>query len=66
MVICDLGLSDFYNKKGEYRYKFSGTPGYIAPEILNSQNYDFKIDVYSAGIVYYYMLHGQIPFQAHT
>ncbi|KAM3133009.1 hypothetical protein pb186bvf_014865 [Paramecium bursaria] len=64
VVICDFGLSDFYNKKGEYRYKLSGTPGYIAPEILNSNCYDFKIDVYSAGIVYFYMLHGQIPFSA--
>merc|ERR1712137_985660 len=29
-----------------------GTPGYVAPEILNNESYGPKIDVYSLGIVF--------------
>ena len=30
-----------------------GTPGYIAPEILNNMEYDQKVDVYSMGVVFF-------------
>ena len=33
-----------------------GTPGYVAPEVLNDFPYDCKVDVYSAGIITYIML----------
>lgn len=32
-----------------------GTPGYTAPEILRLEKYNRKVDVYSAGIVFYMM-----------
>ena len=32
-----------------------GTPGYAAPEILRLQNYNRKVDVFSAGVVFYMM-----------
>mmetsp|Transcript_20658 Transcript_20658/g.39221 ORF Transcript_20658/g.39221 Transcript_20658/m.39221 type:complete len:891 (+) Transcript_20658:48-2720(+) len=39
-----------------------GSPGYAAPEILNSQRYDFKVDVFSAGVVLYFLLCSTLPF----
>lgn len=41
-----------------------GSPGYVAPEILNdSENgYDCKSDVFSAGIILYIMLTGKFVF----
>ena len=34
----------------------------MAPEILNSVNYDTKADVWSLGILFYEMLFGYPPF----
>lgn len=39
-----------------------GTPGYIAPEILSSDKYNEKVDVYSGGIILYILLTLKNPF----
>ncbi|CAD8208118.1 unnamed protein product [Paramecium octaurelia] len=63
LVISDFGLADFYNFDGNYLYKQCGTPGYAAPEILMGQPYDYKVDVYSLGVVFYTLITGRRPFQ---
>merc|ERR1712032_103580 len=63
--ILDLGLAVSL-KTGEH-IKRSGTPGFIAPEILKSKkNYKYgnKTDVYSIGIIHYCMMFGYHPFDA--
>lgn len=39
-----------------------GTKSFLAPEILRRTGYDRSIDMWSAGVVYYYMLCGKLPF----
>lgn len=34
-------------------YLKCGTPGYIAPEVLKNEGYCNKIDLYSAGVIFY-------------
>ncbi|CAD8116521.1 unnamed protein product [Paramecium sonneborni] len=63
LVICDFGLADFYNFDGNYLYKHCGTPGYAAPEILIGLPYDYKVDIYSLGVVFYTLITGRRPFQ---
>ena len=51
-----------------YLFKKCGTPGYVAPEILNSSSrcnvkFTSKVDVFSAGIIFYILVTGKSPFQ---
>jgi len=40
-----------------------GTPNYMSPQILNSQEYGVKTDVWSAGIVFYETIFGRLPWR---
>ncbi len=39
-----------------------GTPEYLAPEMIENQTYDEKIDIWSVGVLVYEMLVGRTPF----
>jgi len=48
-------------------YEQSGTPAYIAPEIIKDKGYKgFKADLWSAGVVLFAMLYGTVPFKANN
>ena len=61
--LADFGLACFTDR---YHKTCSGSPGYMAPEILRQKGYSVKADVFSAGVVIYILLAGGSPFKAST
>jgi calcium/calmodulin-dependent protein kinase I len=55
VCLADFGLADYYNPKGDYMFKRCGTPGYVAPELLQDKLYDYKIDIFSVGVLMFIM-----------
>ncbi|KAM3132813.1 hypothetical protein pb186bvf_015118 [Paramecium bursaria] len=49
--IIDFGLCTQIRKSPLKRRRQCGTPGYIAPEVLNSFHYDEKCDMFSVGVI---------------
>lgn len=63
--LIDFGFATFEDKYDEL-FTRCGTPGFVAPEVLNDKKYDTKIDIYSCGIILYLMLTGDIPFNSQS
>eukprot|EP00935_MAST-01C_sp_MAST-1C-sp1_P001310 g1310.t1 len=59
--IGDFGLAKML--KGDVMMQTAcGTPGYVAPEILEGKAYDSKVDSWSMGVIAYILLCGFPPF----
>ena len=41
-----------------------GSPLYMAPELVNRQPYNEKVDVWSLGVITYQLLSGKTPFES--
>ena len=55
--LIDFGFSCYNSGKS-----ICGTLGYMAPEIISSQNYNKSIDYWALGVLLYEMYHKRIPF----
>jgi 5'-AMP-activated protein kinase catalytic alpha subunit len=61
--LCDFGCSKLIKDLDEKMNAKCGTPAFIAPEILIGKGYyGFQADIWSAGVVLYYILYGYKPF----
>ncbi|XP_039694192.1 G protein-coupled receptor kinase 4 isoform X12 [Pteropus medius] len=60
--ISDLGLAIEIPKGGTIRGRV-GTVGYMAPEVLNNENYTFSPDWWGLGCLIYEMIQGHSPFR---
>lgn len=68
LKLLDFGLAKFVTGKSEDPCTLTrdgdvfGTPGYMPPEQLASEEVDQRADLYSAAVVFYEMLAGRRPF----
>ena len=62
MKIADFGLAATISP-GVLEKLRCGSPGYVAPEVLNNLGHGTQADVFSAGIILYILLSGISPFQ---
>ncbi|EGR34376.1 protein kinase domain protein [Ichthyophthirius multifiliis] len=60
--ITDFGISRLWRLQNSN--ETSGTPGYMAPEILMRQNYGIAVDYYALGVILYELAMGRRPYKA--
>ena len=61
---CSPGLAEQFGKGQKYSDIQCGTPLFSAPEILSEKQFDFRVDVWSAGVMMYHIILNQQPFPA--
>ena len=60
--LIDFGLSK-RSTRGKKLKTIAGTPYYMAPEVMNGENYNSKVDIWSLGVILYVFMSGYLPFQ---
>ena len=61
LKISDFGLARFV-EDDVFATTTCGTPGYVAPEILEQKPYQYECDYWSIGVVLFILLSGCPPF----
>ncbi len=68
-VIADYGLAEFADSE-EYLFVRCGTPGYVAPEVINIKDMKTKYtpicDMFSLGLIFHLLLLGRSVFKGKT
>jgi len=63
--IADFGLASFV-EDGELLKLRCGSPGYVAPEILEDLGYAESSDIFGAGVILYVLLTGRPVFRGYN
>ncbi|CAD8195862.1 unnamed protein product [Paramecium octaurelia] len=61
--IADFGFAKYYNQN-DVLTSYCGTPATMAPEVLNQEEYDYKCDIWSLGVILYYMIYRKYHFSS--
>ena len=65
LKLIDFGLSQRISAQNPMLTAATGTPYYVAPEVLAGE-YDYKCDLWSIGVILFKMLCGSLPFYGRT
>jgi serine/threonine protein kinase len=56
--LTDFGIAKIYQK--ENSSETSGTPGYMAPEVMCAQNHTIAVDYFALGVMTYEFMNGRV------
>ena len=62
LKLGDFGLAKKLSFRDEKISERVGTPAYMAPEILENMGYSLEVDIWSLGVIMYYLIIGKLPF----
>ncbi|KAF9584803.1 Calcium/calmodulin-dependent protein kinase type 1 [Lunasporangiospora selenospora] len=62
LMITDFGLSKILTNNNDVLMTACGTPGYVAPEVLEQIGHGKPVDIWSVGVIAYTLLCGYTPF----
>lgn len=62
--ITDMGIAKI--QREENSKDSSGTPGYMAPEVMCRQNHTFSVDYFAVGVMLYEIMMGKRPYSGKT
>ena len=62
--LTDMGIARIWSK--DNGKETSGTPGYMAPEVMWRQNHSFVADYFAVGVIGYEMMIGKRPYVGKT
>ncbi|KAK1802936.1 hypothetical protein P4O66_021472 [Electrophorus voltai] len=61
--ISDLGLAVELKDGQEKTKGYAGTPGFMAPELLRGEEYDYSVDYFTLGVTVYEFIAAKGPFR---
>nr|XP_014285124.1 serine/threonine-protein kinase ULK3 isoform X2 [Halyomorpha halys] len=62
LKIADFGLSQYLSERA-YTENVRGSPLYMAPEIILKKKYNYKVDLWSVGVILYECIYGKAPLK---
>ena len=62
LTVMDIFYAKELKKHSDKAYTLCGTPNYLAPEIILNKGYNYSVDFWSLGIIFFELLIGKDPF----
>ena len=64
--IGDFGIAKALKKDQKYTRSAVGTPLYMPPEVIDSEKYDYRADIWSLGITFFEIMTFTLPFDGNS
>ena len=66
MKITDFGIARAWSNDGSLENELSGTPGYMAPEVMCKLPHGLPVDYYAIGVIAYECMLGRRPYNGRS
>ncbi|KAH0787433.1 AGC family protein kinase [Histomonas meleagridis] len=66
LKLCDFGFARALSQTTLVLTSIKGTPLYMAPELVQEQQYDEKVDIWALGVILYELYYGKPPFYTNS